>query len=201
MRELPSVAGATERMLALHARDPERYPGPARQRRDRRRRSAGSACCMAAPGERLILDRDARLDGPGLGHAVLRAPERVVAGNRADRPRRSPGHSPAAGSCISATNWRRKSSRRCGCRRRRCRSSPWPGACARRSCTTTRVAAASSPASLARRPMPSAWRPISSARAESSSNPTAVSATALDGGRSGALPRGLPSRAGPHCGG
>jgi anthranilate synthase component 1 len=66
MRELPSVADAAERMLALHARDPVRYPvvldsaatgGPLGR----------YSILMAAPGERLILDRDAGLDGPGSG--------------------------------------------------------------------------------------------------------------------------------------
>jgi anthranilate synthase component 1 len=66
MRDLLTVAGATERMVALHARDPERYPVLLDSA------ATGSplgrfSILMAAPGERLILDRDAVLHGPGSG--------------------------------------------------------------------------------------------------------------------------------------
>jgi anthranilate synthase component 1 len=66
MRELPRVDDAPARMRALHARDPERYPalldsaatgGPLGR----------FSLLMAAPGDRLCLHRDGRLDGPGEG--------------------------------------------------------------------------------------------------------------------------------------
>jgi anthranilate synthase component 1 len=66
MRELPAVADAMERLLALHARHPGRYPvlldsaatgGPLGR----------YSILMAAPGERLTLEGDGRLDGPGTG--------------------------------------------------------------------------------------------------------------------------------------
>jgi anthranilate synthase component 1 len=93
MRELPSVAGAVERMLALHARDPGRYPvlldsaatgGPLGR----------FSMLMAAPGERLILDRDARLDGPGQGNRFC---ERLNAWWRAARGPAAPDPWPFAG--------------------------------------------------------------------------------------------------------
>ena len=93
MRDLPSVAGATERMLALHARDPERYPvlldsaasgGPLGR----------FSILMAAPGERLILDRDAVLHGPGSG---TRFCERLNAWWRANRGPVVPDPWPFAG--------------------------------------------------------------------------------------------------------
>lgn len=66
MRELPAVADATGRLLALHAQGPARFPvlldsavtGGALGR---------YSILMAAPGERLQLGRDGRLDGPGEG--------------------------------------------------------------------------------------------------------------------------------------
>ena len=81
LRELPSVAGATERMLALHAREPSRYPVLLDSA------AAGGALgrfslLMAAPGERLILDHDACLDGPGTGSRFC---ERLNAWWRASR--------------------------------------------------------------------------------------------------------------------
>ncbi len=93
MRELPSVAGATERMLSLHARDPGRYPvlldsaatgGPLGR----------FSMIMAAPGERLILDRDACVDGPGSG---TRFCERLNAWWRASRGPAAPEPWPFAG--------------------------------------------------------------------------------------------------------
>ena len=63
MRELPAVADAPARLLALHARDPERYPafldsaatgGPLGR----------FSILMAAPGTRLALSRDGGLEGP-----------------------------------------------------------------------------------------------------------------------------------------
>jgi anthranilate synthase component I len=93
MRDLPSVAGATERMLALHARDPERYPvlldsaatgGPLGR----------FSILMAAPGERLILDRDAVLHGPGSGNRFC---DRLTAWWRANRGPVAPETWPFAG--------------------------------------------------------------------------------------------------------
>jgi anthranilate synthase component 1 len=66
IRELPEAADSPARMLALHERHPDRYPVFLD--------SAASAgplgrfsILMAAPGERLSLARDGRLDGPGAG--------------------------------------------------------------------------------------------------------------------------------------
>ncbi len=66
MRELPAVADATGRLLALHAQGPARFPVLLD------RAVTGGALgrysiLMAAPGERLQLGRDGRLDGPGEG--------------------------------------------------------------------------------------------------------------------------------------
>ena len=93
MRDFPSVAEITQRMLALHARDPERYPvlldsaatGGALGR---------FSILMAAPGERLILDRDAGLDGPGSGKRFC---ERLNSWWRASRGPRTPDPWPFAG--------------------------------------------------------------------------------------------------------
>ena len=84
MRELPFVADAAERLLALHATHPERYPvlldsaaagGPLGR----------FSILMAAPGERLTLDANSRLDGPGTGNRFC---ERL---NEWWRPTRGPG--------------------------------------------------------------------------------------------------------------
>ena len=66
MRDVPSVADAPARMLALHAADPARYPVLLDSA------ATGNALgrfslLLAAPGERLDLDREGRLDGPGRG--------------------------------------------------------------------------------------------------------------------------------------
>jgi anthranilate synthase component 1 len=66
MRELPVVADPLERMLALHAGDPARYPvlldsatpGGTLGR---------YSLLLAAPGEQLLLHRDKRITGPGSG--------------------------------------------------------------------------------------------------------------------------------------
>ena len=66
IRDIPSVADAPARMLALHAGEPTRYPvlldsaatGGALGR---------FSILLAAPGERLVLDREGRLEGPGTG--------------------------------------------------------------------------------------------------------------------------------------
>ena len=81
MRELPAVADATERLLALHARHPGRYPalldsaaigGPLGR----------FSILMAAPCERLALERGGRLDGPGTAHRFC---ERLSGWWRTDR--------------------------------------------------------------------------------------------------------------------
>ena len=81
MRATPSSAGVPGRMLELHARHPDRYPalldsaatdGPLGR----------FSILMAAPGERLTLDRDGRVDGPGEG---TRFCERLNAWWRAER--------------------------------------------------------------------------------------------------------------------
>jgi len=66
MRDFPSVADVPARMLALHGGEPTRYPvlldsaatGGALGR---------FSILLAAPGERLVLNRDGRLEGPGTG--------------------------------------------------------------------------------------------------------------------------------------
>ena len=66
MRELPAVADALPRMLALHARDPARYPvllDSAATGGTLGRHSL----LLGAPGEMLCLRRDGRLTGPGAG--------------------------------------------------------------------------------------------------------------------------------------
>jgi anthranilate synthase component 1 len=66
MHEIAAAAGAPARMLALHERHPDRYPvfldsaaraGPLGR----------FSILLAAPGERLSLSREGRLDGPGEG--------------------------------------------------------------------------------------------------------------------------------------
>jgi anthranilate synthase component 1 len=93
MRELPAVADATERLLALHASHPERYPvlldsaatgGPLGR----------FSILMAAPGERLTLERDGRLDGPGSGHRFC---DRLNGWSRAERGPAAPAPWPFAG--------------------------------------------------------------------------------------------------------
>src|SRR5687768_18339864 len=93
MRDLLTVAGATERMVALHARDPERYPVLLDSA------ATGSplgrfSILMAAPGERLILDRDAVLHGPGSGNRFC---DRLTAWWRAHRGPVAPEPWPFAG--------------------------------------------------------------------------------------------------------
>lgn len=66
MRELPVIADTPARLLELHARHPERYPalldsaatgGPLGR----------FSVLMAAPGARLTLSRDGKIEGPGAG--------------------------------------------------------------------------------------------------------------------------------------
>ena len=66
MQEILSVADAPARMQALHASEPARYPVLLDSA------ASGGALgrfsiLMAAPGERLVLGRDGRLEGPGTG--------------------------------------------------------------------------------------------------------------------------------------
>ncbi len=93
MRELPAVADATERLLTLHARHPGRYPvlldsaatgGPLGR----------FSILMAAPGERLTLERGGRLDGPGRGGRFC---DRLNAWWRSDRGPAAPAPWPFAG--------------------------------------------------------------------------------------------------------
>ncbi len=93
MRDLPAVADATERLLALHARHPGRYPvlldsaatgGPLGR----------FSILMAAPGERLVLERDGGLEGPGTGHRFC---DRLNGWWRTDRGRPAPAPWPFAG--------------------------------------------------------------------------------------------------------
>ena len=93
MRELPVVADATERLLALHARHPARYPalldsaatgGPLGR----------YSILMAAPGERLTLDVDGRLEGPGTGHRFC---DRLNRWWQSDRGPAAPAPWPFAG--------------------------------------------------------------------------------------------------------
>jgi len=93
MRELPAVADATERLLALHARHPGRYPvlldsaaigGPLGR----------FSILLAAPGERLALERDGRLDGPGTTHRFC---DRLNAWWRTERGPAAPTPWPFAG--------------------------------------------------------------------------------------------------------
>lgn len=93
MRELPAAADATERLLALHARDPGRYPvlldsaatgGPLGR----------YSILMAAPGERLTLEGDGRLDGPGTGQRFC---DRLNGWWRSDRGPAAPAPWPFAG--------------------------------------------------------------------------------------------------------
>ena len=93
MRELPAAADATERLLALHARNPGRYPvlldsaatgGPLGR----------YSILMAAPGERLTLESDGRLDGPGTGQRFC---DRLNGWWRSDRGPAAPAPWPFAG--------------------------------------------------------------------------------------------------------
>jgi len=67
-RELPAVPEAPGRLLALHERQPERFPALLDSAA-----SAGElgrfSILLAAPGERLVLRPDGRLEGPGTGEA------------------------------------------------------------------------------------------------------------------------------------
>jgi len=66
MRELPAVADPLPRMLALHARDPARYPVLLESAAPGGRLGRHSLL-MSAPGEQLCLHRDGRITGPGTG--------------------------------------------------------------------------------------------------------------------------------------
>jgi len=68
IRELPAYSDASERMLTLHSRHPDRYPAYLDSS------ATGSApgrhsILLAAPGEQLQLGGDGRLSGPGSGAA------------------------------------------------------------------------------------------------------------------------------------
>ena len=93
IRELAKVADPSERMLALHARHPDRYPvfldsaatgGPLGR----------YSLLLAAPGERLSLGRGGRLSGPGSGDRFC---ERLNAWWRAERGPPPPAPWPFAG--------------------------------------------------------------------------------------------------------
>ena len=197
LRELPRRAGATERMLALHARDPARYPvlldsaatGGALGR---------FSLLMAAPGERLMLDRDGRPRRARARRAVLRTPECVVAGRTVDRRRRSPW--PFAGGWFLYLGYELAARGRtdaAACRRRRCRLSPWPwrmraallhdhATWRQRRCSPSR----------ARKPMPSGWRPISRAHARAAVDDSAPSGRdVVEEDEPTAYLDGLPARA------
>ena len=66
MQDIPSVADAPARMVTLHAGDPGRYPVLLDSAA-----TGGTlgrfSLLLAAPGERLVLERDGRLCGPGTG--------------------------------------------------------------------------------------------------------------------------------------
>jgi anthranilate synthase component 1 len=67
MQELPLVPDATDRMLALHGQSPDFYPAfldsaaPGGE-------LGRFSLLLAAPGQRLQLDRRGRITGPGAGH-------------------------------------------------------------------------------------------------------------------------------------
>src|SRR5262245_51724616 len=93
VRELPRVADASERLLALHAQAPDAYPvfldsaasgGPLGR----------FSLLLAAPGERLSLHRDGSLSGPGEGSRFC---ERLNAWWRADQGPAPPAPWPFAG--------------------------------------------------------------------------------------------------------
>ena len=93
IRELPDASAAAARMLELHARDPGRYPafldsaatgGPLGR----------FSLLMAAPGERLTLWSDGRLDGPAAGSRFC---ERLNAWWREERGPAPPARWPFAG--------------------------------------------------------------------------------------------------------
>ena len=93
MRDLPAVTNAAERLLTLHARNPARCPvfldsaatgGPLGR----------FSILMAAPGERLTLDGDAKLEGPGTAHRFC---DRLNAWWRSERGPAAPAPWPFAG--------------------------------------------------------------------------------------------------------
>src|SRR5688572_32144204 len=87
IRELPDATAVPARMLELHARDPGRYPvfldsaatgGPLGR----------FSMLLAAPGERLSLDREGRLEGPAAGNRFCK---RLNAWSRSERGPAPPG--------------------------------------------------------------------------------------------------------------
>jgi 4-amino-4-deoxychorismate synthase (2-amino-4-deoxychorismate-forming) component I len=92
-RELPAVADPLARMLALHARDPARYPvllDSAEPGGSLGRHSL----LLAAPGEELILHDDGHLTGPGEGTGFC---SRLNAWWRKERGAGPPDHWPFDG--------------------------------------------------------------------------------------------------------
>ena len=93
MHEIPPVDDPALRMLALHARHPDRYPVLLDSA------AAGAplgrfSLLLAAPGERLTLDDAGCLDGPGTGSGFC---ERLNAWWREERASPPPGPWPFAG--------------------------------------------------------------------------------------------------------
>ena len=92
-RELPARPDAPARLLALHAREPVRYP--AFLDSAARGGSLGRySILLAAPGEQLTLHADGRIDGPGAGSRFC---ERLDSWWRSERGPAPPAPWPFAG--------------------------------------------------------------------------------------------------------